>query len=130
MTFLSLPDANDPRPIYEQIMSEIRKAIVRGALHADDPLPSTRQLALDLRVNPNTVQQAYRELEREGVVYVLRGRGSFVNGAKRSKALHATVVREIALTAIRAAAKEGIGAEALANAIMAMDESERVEALR
>ena len=68
----------DPRPIYVQIMDEIRRAVVLGTLRPDDALPSVRQLAGDLRVNPNTVAQAYRELEREGITYVQRGQGTFV----------------------------------------------------
>ena len=69
----------DPRPIYLQIMDEIRRALVLGTLKPGDPLPSIRQLASELRVNPNTVAQAYRELEREGTVYVQRGQGTFVS---------------------------------------------------
>ena len=68
----------DPRPIYVQIMDEVRRAIVLDTLRPEDPLPSVRQLAGDLRVNPNTVAQAYRELERSGTVYVRRGQGTFV----------------------------------------------------
>ena len=71
-------DPADTRPIFVQIMDEVRRAVVLGTLGADDPLPSVRQLAGELRVNPNTVQQAYRELERDGVIYVRRGRGTFV----------------------------------------------------
>jgi GntR family transcriptional regulator len=72
----------DPRPIYVQIMDEIRRGIATGVWQPDQPLPSIRQLAQDIRVHPNTVQQAYRELERDGVVYVQRGAGTFVS-AKR-----------------------------------------------
>jgi len=71
-------DETDPRPIYQQIVDEVRRALVLGSLGEEDPLPSVRQLAADLRVNPNTVQQAYRELEREGLVYVRRGLGTYV----------------------------------------------------
>jgi len=71
-------DPADSRPIYLQIMDEVRRAVVVGTLGPDSPLPSVRQLAADLRVNPNTVQQAYRELEREGLIYVRRGQGTFV----------------------------------------------------
>jgi GntR family transcriptional regulator len=71
-------DPADPRPIYVQITDEVRRGIVLGALGPDDPLPSVRQLAAELRVNPNTVQQAYRELEREKIVYVRRGQGTFI----------------------------------------------------
>ena len=70
--------STDPRPVYVQIMDEIRRGIATGVWEADQPLPSIRQLALDIRVHPNTVQQAYRELEREGAVYVQRGAGTFV----------------------------------------------------
>jgi GntR family transcriptional regulator len=73
-------DAADARPIYVQIMDEIKRALVLGTVSADDPLPSVRQLAAELGVNPNTVQQAYRELERAGRVYVRRGQGTFVAG--------------------------------------------------
>src|SRR5919112_4929844 len=71
-------DGKDDRPLYVQIMDEIRRALVRGALRPEDPLPSVRELAAELVVNPRTVLQAYQELEREGVVYVRRGQGTFV----------------------------------------------------
>ena len=66
------------RPLYLQIMDEVRRALVVGTLRAEDPLPSVRELASQLVVNPRTVLQAYRELEREGVLYVRRGQGTFV----------------------------------------------------
>ena len=75
----------DPRPIYVQIMDEIRRGIATGVYEADQALPSIRQLAQDVRVHPNTVQQAYRELEREGVVYVQRGAGTFVSAKRGSE---------------------------------------------
>ena len=68
----------DSRPIYEQIRDGLRKLIVTGALSADEKLPSVRALAAQLAINPNTIQKAYGELEREGVIYSLKGRGSFV----------------------------------------------------
>ncbi len=58
-------DANDTRPLYVQIMDEVRRALIVGTVAVDEALPSVRQLAGDLRINPNTVSQAYRELERE-----------------------------------------------------------------
>ena len=60
-------DADRRRPIYVQIMDEVRRGRVLGTLRPGDPLPSVRQLAGELGVNPNTVKQAYRELEREGI---------------------------------------------------------------
>ena len=87
---------SDPRPLYLQIMDEVRRALVVGTLRPDEPLPSVRQLAADLRVNPNTVQQAYRELEREALVYVQRGRGTFAAGMPGSKGEHQELARELA----------------------------------
>ena len=71
-------EASSPVPIYAQIVGQVRSAVAAGELVAGDALPSVRQLAGELRVNPNTVAQAYRELEREGITYVQRGQGTFV----------------------------------------------------
>lgn len=65
-------------PIYLQIMDLIKKDIVKGKLKGGDKLPSVRELAEELKVNPNTVQKAYQELEREKIIFTLRGTGSFV----------------------------------------------------
>ena len=107
----------DPRPIYVQIIDEMRRALVVGTLAADDPLPSVRQLASDLRVNPNTVSQAYRELERQGVVEVRRGQGTYavqssVNGSQRR-----TLARDVALRSLRDAHRNGLNADELIEAI-------------
>ena len=68
----------DSRPIYEQIKESFRQLILSGALAADEKLPSVRELAATLAINPNTIQRAYRELEAEGYICSLPGRGSFV----------------------------------------------------
>ena len=71
----------DPRshvPIYLQIAAGIREAVVAGIYRPGEPLPSLRALALDAQVNPNTVQKAYDELAREGLIYPQRGKGLFV----------------------------------------------------
>ena len=67
----------DSRPIYEQIRDELRKLIVSGAIAADEKLPSVRALAAQLAINPNTIQRAYNQLESEGYVYSVPGKGSF-----------------------------------------------------
>lgn len=67
----------DSRPIYEQIKDELRKLIVTGALGKDDKLPSVRSLATQLAINPNTIQRAYTDLESEGYIYSVPGKGSF-----------------------------------------------------
>jgi len=67
----------DGRPIYEQVMDELRKLVITGAIPPDDKLPSVRSLARSLAINPNTIQRAYEALEREGYIYVVPGRGTF-----------------------------------------------------
>ena len=67
----------DSRPIYEQIRDGLRKLIVTGALGADEKLPSVRALAAQLAINPNTIQRAYNELEGEGYIYSVPGKGSY-----------------------------------------------------
>ena len=67
----------DSRPIYEQIKDGLRKLIVTGALGPDEKLPSVRALAAQLAINPNTIQRAYNQLESEGYVYSIPGKGSF-----------------------------------------------------
>ena len=68
----------DSKPIYEQIKEGLRKLVVSGALSAGEKLPSVRELASQLAINPNTIQRAYRELENEGYIYTLVGKGTFV----------------------------------------------------
>ncbi len=70
----------DARPIYEQIRDGFRHLIVQGVMQTDEKLPSVRELATNLTINPNTIQRAYRELEQEGYLYTVPGRGSFVAG--------------------------------------------------
>ena len=68
----------DPRPIYEQIRSELRRLMLTGALPPGSRLPSVRELAGQLAINPNTIQRAYRELEADGYILSVAGKGSFV----------------------------------------------------
>lgn len=72
-------DYRDKRPIYEQLIERIVDMAVRGILEPDSQLMSVRQLAMELSINPNTIQRAYAELERKGVIYSIKGRGSFIS---------------------------------------------------
>jgi GntR family transcriptional regulator len=110
--FVSL-DSTDPRPIYVQIMDEVRRGIVMGTLAPHAPLPSVRQLASELRVNPNTVQQAYRELERDGVVYVQRGQGTYVADGGVPKQERTRLLKAVAMRAIRDATRHGFTVDEL-----------------
>ena len=120
-------DETDHRPIYQQICDEVRRALIVGTLAPEDALPSVRQLAGELRVNPNTVQQAYRELERDGIAYVRRGQGTFVaeqqasNTVRERKAL----AKSLAQRALRDAHRNGLDAEDLIEAIRAANGTHR-----
>lgn len=67
----------DAKPIYEQIKEGLRRLVITGAIAKDEKLPSVRELASELAINPNTIQRAYRELESEGYIYTVSGKGSF-----------------------------------------------------
>lgn len=71
-------DYNDKRPIYEQIIDRFQTLILNGALEPDTQIPSVRSLAIELSINANTIQRAYSELERDGYIYSVKGRGNFV----------------------------------------------------
>lgn len=71
-------DYKDTRPLYEQIVDKFQKLILTGALEPNTRMPSVRSLAVELSINPNTIQRAYAELEREGFIYAVKGRGNFV----------------------------------------------------
>ncbi len=93
----------DTNPIYEQIKSGFKSMILTGALAEDEKLPSVRELAMELAINPNTIQRAYRELEQDGYIYSVAGKGSFVSGGmdvknkriNECKAVLSDMVREL-----------------------------------
>ena len=107
-------DPRDERPLYLQIVDQVRRALLVGTLRAEDPLPSVRELAGELVVNPRTVSQAYGELEKEGVIYVRRGQGTFVSPTihpdRRERRALARGVAERALVDAR---RNGLGVEDL-----------------
>lgn len=71
-------DYKDRRPIYEQVAEKLEELMLLGILGENEPLPSVRSLAMELSINPNTIQRAYAELERQGYIYTVNGKGSFV----------------------------------------------------
>ncbi len=82
------PDFRDRRPLHEQIKEKIKTLIIRGVLKPDERIPSVRELAQMLTVNPNTIQKAYKDLEAEGFIYSIRAKGSFVTPQNRSTPNH------------------------------------------
>lgn len=111
-------------PIYEQIKNQIKAQIVAGELRADEALPGMRTLASDLKVSVITTKRAYNDLEQEGYIYSMPGKGSFV------KKLNEEVVRENALAeiekyftdAMRVAKASGIGIDELQEILKTLDE--------
>lgn len=71
-------DYRDTRPLYEQIVDKFQTLILKGILEPNAKMPSVRNLAVELSINPNTIQRAYSELERTGFIYTVKGRGNFV----------------------------------------------------
>jgi GntR family transcriptional regulator len=112
-------DAKDPRPVFRQIADEVRRGISIGVLKPGDALPAVRQLAGELKVNPNTVQHAYRTLEQEGVVHVQRGKGTFVSPTPRDqgKGRQTAIARQIAERMLREGFRHGLLASDLIRAL-------------
>ena len=75
-------NSRDPRPIYLQVKESLRQLIISGVLTPESKLPSVREIAGTLAINPNTIQRAYRELEAEGFIYSIPGKGSFVSPSR------------------------------------------------
>lgn len=71
-------DVRSRKPIYEQLVERLKELIITEVLTADEQLPSVRTLAQQLTINPNTIQKAYRDLESQGYIYSIKGKGSFV----------------------------------------------------
>lgn len=88
-------DYRDKRPIYEQVVEKLEKLIVCGALESNSRMPSVRSLAMELSVNPNTIQRAYAQLEQDGYLYTIVGRGNYVTcEAEWKKGRIQTVLKE------------------------------------
>lgn len=118
MPILIRVDPSDDRPIYVQIMDEIRRTVLLGGLSAGESLPSAQVLASEIGVNPNTVRQAYRGLARDGLLAVHRGRGTFVsaNGGV-DDGDREMVRRRVARRALRDAYRHGLNLEDLLAAL-------------
>jgi GntR family transcriptional regulator len=114
-------DPRSPVPLYEQIAARLRVAVVSSEYAAGDPLPSVRQLASLLRVNPSTVVQAYRDLEREGFVEMRHGAGTYVRDvpAEQRSGERQKQARELVRRLLIDAARMGISAHDLAAAFAA-----------
>ena len=111
-------DTADARPVFRQIVDEIQRCVAVGVLKSGESLPAVRNLAADLKVNANTVQHAYRTLEREGTVYVKRGVGTFVAASpKTNTARPGQIARQLAERMLREGYRHGLLASDLIAAL-------------
>ena len=106
-------DYTDRRPIYEQVVERFQSLVLCGVLEKDAPLPSVRNLAMELSINPNTIQRAYGELERRGVIYTVKGKGNFVADMQPLLALREKEVKAEAERLVQKAKEAGMTRETL-----------------
>jgi len=101
------------RPLYQQIVDQVKHMVAAGTLRSEDRLPTVRELAADLIVNPNTIAHAYQQLEREKVIETRRGLGSFIcnSGSPLSKAVRIAMVADLIDRALVEAHHLGIEAD-------------------
>jgi len=115
-------DYKDRRSIYEQLVDRIKALAAGGMLPPGSQLPSVRQLSSELSINPNTVQRAYSELERDGIIYSVKGRGNFVSqDASLLQRSHQERLLEEFLAAARRALQSGLSPDRLKEALAALD---------
>ena len=107
-------DLKSRKAIYEQVMDNFKRLIVTGVVKQDEKVPSVRDMAKALTVNPNTVQKAYRELENQGYIYTVLGQGSFISAppqqgdAKEVAALYESIKNNVQELIFRNETKENI----------------------
>lgn len=119
-------DYRDKRPIYEQVVEKIQNLVVRGVLAPDSKLPSVRGLAVELAINPNTIQRAYTELEQMGYIYTVKGRGNYVSQEGEWLGGKQKMIYEEARILAQHAKEVGISAKELAAKIEECYEEDRV----
>lgn len=105
-------DYRSRKPIYEQLVDSVCELLLRGVIVADEQMPSVRAMSGELAINPNTIQKAYVELERRGILYSIPGRGSFISSdiAKLTDTLKSSILRD-AEEQLNRAKNQGIGRE-------------------
>lgn len=104
-------DYRDKRPLYEQITEKLAQLIVCGALESNAKLPSVRSLAMELSINPNTIQRAYMQLEQDGYIYTVVGRGNYVTDRSDWQKGFQTAARQELTEALGKARSSGLTLE-------------------
>jgi len=101
-------DNDNPKAIYEQIYDEIVRLIFSKSLKPDEKLPSVRELASTIRINPNTIQKAYKYLEEDNYIYSVKGIGNFVKDADELKNLYVNNIKDELYNVIKSLKKTGL----------------------
>lgn len=104
-------DYRDSRPIYEQVVEKFKLLILKGVLTRDEKMPSVRSLAMELSINPNTIQRAYAQLEEQGYIYTVKGRGNFVSDRSQLLADYKEEIRTRLQEVCKLAASVGMDKE-------------------
>ncbi len=110
-------DIRDRRPIYEQIVEKYEMLIAGGVMQPGEQLPSVRQMASELSINPNTIQKAYAILEMKGFTYTVKGRGSFVSGDQAVNEKKRRIWEEKFISLVREGRELGMTEEAVVTAV-------------
>ena len=118
-------DYNDKRPIYEQVTEKIQTLILNGVLEPDSKLPSVRSLAMELSINPNTIQRAYMTLEQEGLIYPVRGKVNFVAESTRIQEKSREDFREEFLELVKKGLQTGVTEEEMLSLVRKSCEEEQ-----
>lgn len=101
-------DNNSSKAIYEQIYDEMTRLILSKALKPDEKMPSVRELAAMIKINPNTIQKAYKSLEEDNYIYTVKGKGNFVKNADELRSVHMNNMEEQLNSTIQSLKKLGL----------------------
>ena len=101
-------DNNNPKAIYEQVYDEITRLIMSKALKPDEKLPSVRELAAMIKINPNTIQKAYKSLEEDNYIYTVKGIGNFVKNSDELRSIHIKKMEEKLMDAVKSLKNLGL----------------------
>ena len=118
-------DYRDTRPLYEQIVDKFQILILNGVLEPNTRMPSVRSLAVDLSINPNTIQRAYSELERTGFIYSVKGRGNFVAYDESLRDIRRKEIMEKLDKLACEAAQLGISARELSDRLLSLGKQDK-----
>lgn len=101
-------DNNNPKAIYEQVYDEITRLIMSKVLKPDEKLPSVRELAAMIKINPNTIQKAYKSLEEDNYIYTVKGIGNFVKNSDELRSIHIKKLEEKLMDAVKSLKNLGL----------------------